>query len=122
MDLLLVPGRVPQVGVVQYGSSVVHEFSLGDYQTVEEVVAAARSIRQRGGEETRTALAIDVARYEPRPHPVSDAPWGRRALTRASVQIRGVQAWRPSRSSEGDDRDHRRRIARQPAAAARRRC
>lgn len=76
MDLLLVPGRVPQVGVVQYGSSVVHEFSLGDYQTVEEVVAAARSIRQRGGEETRTALAIDVARYEPRPHPGERRPVG----------------------------------------------
>lgn len=85
--------------MVQYGSLVVHEFSLGDYQTVEEVVAAARSIHQRGGEETRTALAIDVARYEPRPHPVSDTPWGWRALTQASLQVRGVQAWRPSRSS-----------------------
>lgn len=48
--------------MVQYGSSVVHEFGLGDYQTVEEVVEAARSIGQRGGEETRTALGINVAR------------------------------------------------------------
>uniref|UniRef100_A0A3B4VGT9 Integrin alpha-11-like n=1 Tax=Seriola dumerili TaxID=41447 RepID=A0A3B4VGT9_SERDU len=57
------PGQT-QVGVVQYGSTVVHEFSLGEYQTVEEVVEAARSIDQRGGEETRTALGINVARSE----------------------------------------------------------
>ncbi|XP_029697630.1 integrin alpha-11 isoform X3 [Takifugu rubripes] len=57
------PGQT-QVGVVQYGSSVVHEFSLGEYQTVEEVVDAAKSISQRGGEETRTALGINVARSE----------------------------------------------------------
>ncbi|KAK5866769.1 hypothetical protein PBY51_011317 [Eleginops maclovinus] len=55
------PGQT-QVGVVQYGSTVVHEFGLGDYQTVEEVVQAARSINQRGGEETRTALGINVGR------------------------------------------------------------
>ncbi|KAI3371130.1 hypothetical protein L3Q82_023529, partial [Scortum barcoo] len=57
------PGQT-QVGVVQYGSTVVHEFGLGEYQTVEEVVEAARSIDQRGGEETRTALGINVARSE----------------------------------------------------------
>ncbi|XP_072291710.1 integrin alpha-11 isoform X2 [Eucyclogobius newberryi] len=53
-----------QVGVVQYGSSVVHEFSLGEYHTVEEVVEAAQRIDQRGGEETRTALGINMARRE----------------------------------------------------------
>ncbi|XP_054476602.1 integrin alpha-11 [Anoplopoma fimbria] len=57
------PGQT-QVGVVQYGSTVVHEFSLGEYQTVEEVVEVARGIDQRGGEETRTALGINVARSE----------------------------------------------------------
>ncbi|CAJ1055853.1 integrin alpha-11 [Xyrichtys novacula] len=57
------PGQT-QVGVIQYGTTVVHEFSLGEYQTVEEVVEAARSIDQRGGEETRTALGINVARSE----------------------------------------------------------
>ncbi|KAE8295917.1 Integrin alpha-11 Precursor [Larimichthys crocea] len=57
------PGQT-QVGVIQYGSTVVHEFSLGEYQTVEEVVEAARNIDQRGGEETRTALGINVARSE----------------------------------------------------------
>ncbi|XP_059190805.1 integrin alpha-11 [Centropristis striata] len=57
------PGQT-QVGVVQYGSTVVHEFGLGEYQTVEEVVEAARGIDQRGGEETRTALGINVARSE----------------------------------------------------------
>ncbi|KAJ3595911.1 hypothetical protein NHX12_002323 [Muraenolepis orangiensis] len=53
-----------QVGVVQYGSRVVHEFTLSDYHSVEEVVAAARKVEQRGGEETRTALGINVARQE----------------------------------------------------------
>ncbi|XP_069019589.1 integrin alpha-11 isoform X1 [Embiotoca jacksoni] len=57
------PGQT-QVGVIQYGSTVVHEFSLGEYQTVEDVVEAARNINQRGGEETRTALGINVARSE----------------------------------------------------------
>ncbi|XP_047239280.1 integrin alpha-11-like isoform X2 [Girardinichthys multiradiatus] len=57
------PGQT-QVGVVQYGSTVVHEFSLGEYQTVEDVLDAARNIDQRGGEETRTALGINVARSE----------------------------------------------------------
>ncbi|KAM7397235.1 hypothetical protein PAMP_020224 [Pampus punctatissimus] len=55
------PGQT-QVGVIQYGSTVVHEFGLGEYETVTEVVDAARNINQRGGEETRTALGINVAR------------------------------------------------------------
>lgn len=53
----------PQVGVVQYGERVVHEFRLDDFHTVNEVVSAAQNIIQRGGEETRTALGINVARY-----------------------------------------------------------
>lgn len=53
----------PQVGVVQYGEKVVHEFKLSDYKSVEEVVKRARSINQRGGEETNTALGINIARY-----------------------------------------------------------
>ncbi|KAM4734210.1 integrin alpha-11-like [Anableps anableps] len=57
------PGQT-QVGVIQYGSTVVHEFSLGEYQTVEDVLDAARNIDQRGGEETRTALGINVARLQ----------------------------------------------------------
>uniref|UniRef100_A0A3Q1BLR8 VWFA domain-containing protein n=1 Tax=Amphiprion ocellaris TaxID=80972 RepID=A0A3Q1BLR8_AMPOC len=57
------PGQT-QVGVVQYASTVVHEFSLDEYQTVVDVVEAARNINQRGGEETRTALGINVARSE----------------------------------------------------------
>lgn len=52
-----------QVGVVQYGERVAHEFSLDDFKTVDEVVSAAQNIIQRGGEETRTALGISVARY-----------------------------------------------------------
>ncbi|CAF99889.1 unnamed protein product, partial [Tetraodon nigroviridis] len=50
-----------QVGVLQYGEKVVHEFKLSDYKSVEEVVKRARSINQRGGEETNTALGINVA-------------------------------------------------------------
>uniref|UniRef100_A0A9J8BNM7 Integrin subunit alpha 11 n=1 Tax=Cyprinus carpio carpio TaxID=630221 RepID=A0A9J8BNM7_CYPCA len=57
------PGQI-QVGVVQYGERVVNEFRLDDFRTVEEVVAAAKNIDQRGGEETRTALAISVARTQ----------------------------------------------------------
>uniref|UniRef100_A0A8B9GT93 Integrin subunit alpha 11 n=1 Tax=Astyanax mexicanus TaxID=7994 RepID=A0A8B9GT93_ASTMX len=57
------PGQI-QVGVVQYGERVVHEFQLDDYHTVDEVVSAAQYIIQRGGEETRTALGINVARSQ----------------------------------------------------------
>lgn len=49
--------------MVQYGEKVVTEFQLNDYRSVEEVVKAARQIQQRGGEETNTALGINVARY-----------------------------------------------------------
>lgn len=58
------------MGVVQYGSTVVHEFGLGEYHTVEDVVEAAKSINQRGGEETRTALGISVARYNTKRLPI----------------------------------------------------
>ncbi|XP_030621745.1 integrin alpha-11-like [Chanos chanos] len=57
------PGQI-QVGVVQYGEKVVHEFHLSDFRSVEDVVKAARKIQQRGGEETNTALGINVARSE----------------------------------------------------------
>uniref|UniRef100_A0A673B922 VWFA domain-containing protein n=1 Tax=Sphaeramia orbicularis TaxID=375764 RepID=A0A673B922_9TELE len=57
------PGQI-QVGVVQYGEKVVHEFKLSDYKSVEEVVKRARSINQRGGEETNTALGISTARSQ----------------------------------------------------------
>uniref|UniRef100_H3CVZ9 Integrin, alpha 11a n=1 Tax=Tetraodon nigroviridis TaxID=99883 RepID=H3CVZ9_TETNG len=55
------PEFTGQVGVLQYGEKVVHEFKLSDYKSVEEVVKRARSINQRGGEETNTALGINVA-------------------------------------------------------------
>uniref|UniRef100_A0A803YFY3 VWFA domain-containing protein n=1 Tax=Meleagris gallopavo TaxID=9103 RepID=A0A803YFY3_MELGA len=51
-----------QVGIVQYGQTVVHEFYLNTYSTTEEVMAAALRIRQRGGTQTMTALGIDTAR------------------------------------------------------------
>lgn len=129
VDTVLSSGKFPvpgfcflQVGVVQYGSAVVHEFSLDKYQTAKEVVEAAKRISQRGGEETRTALGINVARYGPDRKRVEQP--AARVHTHPDVfgvQVGGVQARRPTRSSEGDDRDHRRRIARQPAVAAGRR-
>uniref|UniRef100_A0AAY4EDT4 VWFA domain-containing protein n=1 Tax=Denticeps clupeoides TaxID=299321 RepID=A0AAY4EDT4_9TELE len=57
------PGQI-QVGLIQYGERVVYEFSLNDYQSVDEVVAAAQNVIQRGGEETRTALGISKARSQ----------------------------------------------------------
>jgi integrin alpha 10 len=50
-----------QVGLVQYGENPVHEWSLGDFRTKEEVVRAARNLSRREGRETRTAQAIMVA-------------------------------------------------------------
>ncbi|XP_076717767.1 integrin alpha-10 isoform X3 [Callospermophilus lateralis] len=50
-----------QVGLVQYGESPVHEWSLGDFRTKEEVVKAARNLSRREGRETKTAQAILVA-------------------------------------------------------------
>ncbi|OXB80171.1 UNVERIFIED_CONTAM: hypothetical protein H355_011629, partial [Colinus virginianus] len=66
-----------QVGIVQYGQTVVHEFFLNTYSTTEEVMAAALRIRQRGGTQTMTALGIDTAREE--------------AFTEAHGARRGVQ-------------------------------
>ncbi|XP_072500737.1 integrin alpha-10 isoform X1 [Notamacropus eugenii] len=50
-----------QVGLVQYGETAVHEWSLGDFRTKEEVVRAARNLSRREGRETHTAQAIMVA-------------------------------------------------------------
>nr|XP_012611008.1 integrin alpha-10-like [Microcebus murinus] len=50
-----------QVGLVQYGESPVHEWSLGDFRTKEEVVRAARNLSRREGRETKTAEAIMMA-------------------------------------------------------------
>ncbi|KAJ1081209.1 hypothetical protein NDU88_001392 [Pleurodeles waltl] len=50
-----------QVGVLQYGEIAVHEWSLKDYQTSEEVIEAAKNISRQEGRETRTAYAIHMA-------------------------------------------------------------
>ncbi|KAB5586999.1 hypothetical protein PHYPO_G00007920 [Pangasianodon hypophthalmus] len=50
-----------QVGILQYGEIAVHEWSLKDYQTTEEVVEAAKNINRQEGRETRTAYAIQMA-------------------------------------------------------------
>ncbi|KAM4748622.1 integrin alpha-11 [Rhinophrynus dorsalis] len=59
----IAPGQI-QVGVLQYGEDVVHEFHLNDFRSVSEVVEAAKRIEQRGGTETRTALGIEKALSE----------------------------------------------------------
>ena len=56
-------GLVFQVGIVQYGENVTHEFNLNKYSSTEEVLVAANKIVQRGGRQTMTALGIDTARY-----------------------------------------------------------
>uniref|UniRef100_A0A8C0G5N3 Integrin subunit alpha 1 n=1 Tax=Chelonoidis abingdonii TaxID=106734 RepID=A0A8C0G5N3_CHEAB len=53
-----------QVGIVQYGQEVVHEFNLNAYMTTDDVLIAAKVIKQRGGAQTMTALGIDTARQE----------------------------------------------------------
>uniref|UniRef100_A0AAQ5YSV7 VWFA domain-containing protein n=1 Tax=Amphiprion ocellaris TaxID=80972 RepID=A0AAQ5YSV7_AMPOC len=50
-----------QVGILQYGEVAVHEWSLNDYQTTQEVVEAAKNISRQEGRETRTAYAIHMA-------------------------------------------------------------
>lgn len=56
-------GFIFQVGIVQYGENVTHEFSLNKYSSTEDVLVAANKIVQRGGRQTMTALGIDTARY-----------------------------------------------------------
>ncbi|KAL8183997.1 UNVERIFIED_CONTAM: hypothetical protein K2H54_003401 [Gekko kuhli] len=50
-----------QVGVLQYSEVAIHEWSLKDYQTAEEVIEAAKNISRQEGLETRTASAIHKA-------------------------------------------------------------
>uniref|UniRef100_A0A7N6AV16 VWFA domain-containing protein n=1 Tax=Anabas testudineus TaxID=64144 RepID=A0A7N6AV16_ANATE len=50
-----------QVGILQYGEIAVHEWSLKDYQTTQDVVEAAKNISRQEGRETRTAYAIHMA-------------------------------------------------------------
>lgn len=52
-----------QVGILQYGEIAVHEWSLKDYQTTQEVVEAAKNISRQEGRETRTAHAIRITWY-----------------------------------------------------------
>ncbi|TRZ02592.1 hypothetical protein DNTS_010944, partial [Danionella cerebrum] len=47
-----------QVGILQYGETTAHEWSLKDYQTTADVVEAAKNISRQEGKETRTAQAI----------------------------------------------------------------
>uniref|UniRef100_UPI00398F4ED9 integrin alpha-1 n=1 Tax=Pristiophorus japonicus TaxID=55135 RepID=UPI00398F4ED9 len=51
-----------QVGIMQYGHKVTHEVSLNQYNTTEDLLEAAKKIKQWGGNETKTALGIEYAR------------------------------------------------------------
>ncbi|KAK9391291.1 integrin alpha-10 [Crotalus adamanteus] len=50
-----------QVGVLQYSEVAIHEWTLKDYKTAEEVIEAAQNISRQEGLETRTAAAIHKA-------------------------------------------------------------
>jgi integrin alpha 1 len=62
LDARLNDGLLLQVGIVQYGANVTHEFNLNKYSSTEEVLVAANKIGRRGGLQTMTALGIDTAR------------------------------------------------------------
>uniref|UniRef100_A0A4W3K9U8 Integrin subunit alpha 1 n=1 Tax=Callorhinchus milii TaxID=7868 RepID=A0A4W3K9U8_CALMI len=53
-----------QVGIMQYGHSVTHIISLNQYNTTEDLLEAAKKIKQYGGNQTKTALGIESARTE----------------------------------------------------------
>ncbi|XP_069483359.1 integrin alpha-1 isoform X2 [Ambystoma mexicanum] len=56
--------RDTQVGIVQYGEIVTHEFNLNKYRSTKDVLEAAIHIKQRGGTRTMTALGIETAREQ----------------------------------------------------------
>lgn len=116
---------VGQVGVVQYGEKVVHEFKLSDYKSVKDVVKRAQSIHQRGGEETNTALGINVARYcvsvlSVRATRKCTVPTVNcvTVLRKCVLQVSSFQTRRSARCQEGDDCDNWRRVTWQPRSPA----
>ncbi|EHB11692.1 Integrin alpha-1 [Heterocephalus glaber] len=72
-----------QVGIVQYGENVTHEFNLNKYSSTEEVLVAAKKIFQRGGRRTNTALGIDTARKEA----FTEARGARRGVKKVMVVV-----------------------------------
>ncbi|XP_028931459.1 integrin alpha-1 [Ornithorhynchus anatinus] len=64
LEKMAIGPKQTQVGIVQYGENVTHEFNLNKYTTTEEVLTASNEIIQRGGRQTMTALGIDTARKE----------------------------------------------------------
>ncbi|XP_077318886.1 integrin alpha-1 [Lithobates pipiens] len=53
-----------QVGIVQYGERVAHEFNLNTHSSTKSALDAARKITQLRGNMTLTALGIEKAREE----------------------------------------------------------
>ncbi|KAF7238393.1 Integrin alpha-10 [Varanus komodoensis] len=72
-----------QVGVLQYSEVAVHEWSLKDYQTAEQVIEAAKNISRQEGLETRTASAIHKACTEA----FSPERGGRKGATKLMIVV-----------------------------------
>ncbi|XP_068127872.1 integrin alpha-1 [Hyperolius riggenbachi] len=53
-----------QVGIVQYGENVTHEFYLNTHSSTHSALEAASKIKQLRGSQTLTALGIETARAE----------------------------------------------------------
>ncbi|CAI9544699.1 unnamed protein product [Staurois parvus] len=53
-----------QVGIVQYGANVTHEFNLNTHSTTKSALDAAKKITQLKGDQTQTAHGIETARAE----------------------------------------------------------
>ncbi|KAM9331001.1 integrin alpha-1 [Gastrophryne carolinensis] len=53
-----------QVGIVQYGVDVIHNFYLNTHSSTESALAAASKIKQLRGKMTHTAQGIETARKE----------------------------------------------------------
>lgn len=117
------PRSPRQVGVLQYGEHAVHEWTLGQHRTAEEVVEAARNISRQEGRETRTAFAIHQAWWGPGPgrgrDQDGDPPPAPAHASHPVWQHRSLQprAGRPGGRHQADDRGDGRRVARRGRAA-----
>ncbi|XP_045141178.1 integrin alpha-1 [Echinops telfairi] len=85
-----------QVGILQYGENVTHEFSLNKYSSTEEILVAAKKIIQRGGLRTNTALGIDTARQEA----FTEARGARRGVKKVMVIVTDGESHDSHRLSE----------------------
>ncbi|XP_018419334.1 PREDICTED: integrin alpha-1, partial [Nanorana parkeri] len=64
LNKMVISPTQTQVGIVQYGETVTHEFNLNTHSSTESALEAASKIRQLKGNFTHTALGIQQARAE----------------------------------------------------------